>query len=290
MLTTAEILKRVRRIEIKTRGLSNHIFAGEYHSAFKGRGMSFSEVREYTPGDDVKAIDWNVTARFSHPFVKVFEEERELTVMLLVDVSSSSLFGTQQKSKRELITEISAVISFSAATNNDKVGVIFFSDKIEKFIPPKKGRSHILRIIRELIALEPGEESKGTNIQLALDYLNNVLKKRTITFLLSDFVSQSYESSLQMSARKHDLVGIHVFDKHDRELPQAGLVQVMDAETKQLAWLDTDDKTVRNRYTESFEEHKKYCIQSFRKSGASLLKVRTDEDYVKVLQGFFKGR
>src|SRR5690606_4364627 len=210
MLTTSEILKRVRRIEIKTRGLSNHIFAGEYHSAFKGRGMSFSEVREYTPGDDVKAIDWNVTARFSHPFVKVFEEERELTVMLLVDVSSSSLFGTQQRSKRELITEIGAVISFSAATNNDKVGAIFFSDKIEKFIPPKKGRSHILRIIRELIALEPAASSKGTDIQMALDYLNNILKKRTIAFLLSDFVSKPYEASLQLSARKHDLVGIHV--------------------------------------------------------------------------------
>lgn len=289
MLTTAEILKRVRRIEIKTKGLSNHIFAGEYHSAFKGRGMSFSEVREYTHGDDVKAIDWNVTARFSHPFVKVFEEERELTVMLLVDVSGSSLFGTSQRLKRELITEISAVISFSAATNNDKVGVIFFSDKVEKFIPPKKGRSHILRIIRELIALEP-QQTAGTNVQVALDYLNHVLKKRTICFVLSDFISTPYEQSLQLAARKHDLVGMQVYDKHDREMPQAGLVQVMDAETQQMIWLDTEDRNVRAYYAQSFDQHKKYCIQSFRKSGASLLDIRTDQDYVKVLQGFFKGR
>lgn len=289
MLTTAEILKKVRRIEIKTKGLSNHIFAGEYHSAFKGRGMSFSEVREYTPGDDVKAIDWNVTARFSHPFVKVFEEERELTVMLLVDISSSSLFGAHQRSKRELITEICAVIAFSAATNNDKVGVIFFSDKVETFIPPKKGRSHILRIIRELIALEP-EQTSGTNVQLALDYLNHIQKKRSITFVLSDFISGPYEQGLQLAARKHDLVGIQVYDKYDRELPSAGLVQVMDAETRQMAWLDTDDKNVRYHYTGQFEQHKKYCVQAFRKSGAALMDVRTDEDYVKVLQGFFKGR
>lgn len=289
MLTTAEILKRVRRIEIKTKGLSNHIFAGEYHSAFKGRGMSFSEVREYTPGDDVKSIDWNVTARFSHPFVKVFEEERELTVMLLVDVSGSSLFGTQKQLKRDLITEISAVLSFSAATNNDKVGVIFFSDKVEKYIPPKKGRSHILRIIRELITLEP-EQTKGTDIKVALDYMNHVVKKRTIAFLMSDFVSAPYEQSLQLAARKHDLVGIQVFDKHDRELPSAGLVQVMDAESKQMSWLDTDDKTVRMYYTHTFDQHSKYSQQAFRKSGASLMQVRTDQDYVRVLQSFFNGR
>lgn len=289
MLTTAEILKRVRRIEIKTRGLSNHIFAGEYHSTFKGRGMSFSEVREYTPGDDVKSIDWNVTARFSHPFVKVFEEERELTLMLLVDISASSLFGTQQRLKRDLITEISAVLSFSASTNNDKVGVIFFSDKVEKFIPPKKGRSHILRIIRELIALEPAQ-SGGTNVKVALEYLNNVLKKRTITFLLSDFVSEPYDAALQLAARKHDLVGMQVYDRYDKELPNAGLLQVMDAETAQTRWVDSDDKSVRTQYTAAFEKHKAYCIQAFRKSGASLLQLRTDEDYVKVLQGFFKGR
>ena len=289
MLTTAEILKRVRRIEIKTKGLSNHIFAGEYHSAFKGRGMSFSEVREYTPGDDVKSIDWNVTARFSHPFVKVFEEERELILMLVVDVSSSSLFGTHQRLKRELITELSAVLAFSASTNNDKVGVIFFSDKVEKFIPPKKGRSHILRIIRELIALEPSQKG-GTDIRLALDYLNNVQKKRTITFLLSDFVSEPYDKALQLAARKHDLVGMQVYDKADRELPQAGMVQVVDAETGEVQWLDTDDKSVRLQYSKAFDQQRQYCIQTFRKTGASLLTVRTDEDYVRVLQGFFKGR
>jgi uncharacterized protein (DUF58 family) len=289
MLTTAEILKKVRRIEIKTRGLSNHIFAGEYHSTFKGRGMSFSEVREYVPGDDVKFIDWNVTARFSHPFVKVFEEERELIVMLLVDISSSSLFGAHQRLKRDLITEISAVISFSATTNNDKVGVIFFSDKIEKFIPPKKGRSHILRIIRELIALEPGQ-SAGTDVCVALQYLNNVLKKRTITFVLSDFISKPYITALQLAARKHDLVGVQVYDRYDKELPAAGLVQVIDAETRTLQWLDTGDKEVRKLYAAAFDQNKKYCQQAFVKSGASLMQIRTDEDYVRVLQTFFKGR
>jgi uncharacterized protein (DUF58 family) len=289
MLTTAEILKRVRHIEIKTKGLSNHIFAGEYHSAFKGRGMSFSEVREYTPGDDVKFIDWNVTARFSHPFVKVFEEERELIVMLLVDVSGSSLFGTTQRSKRDLITEVSAVLSFSAVTNNDQVGVIFFSDKVEKYIPPKKGRSHILRIIRELIALEP-EQKAGTDIKVALEFLNHIQKKKSTAFLLSDFISQPYEQALRLAARKHDLVGIQIYDKHDRELPQAGLVQMMDAESGTLQWVDTDDKNVRNYYANSFDQHKKYCVQAFRKSGAQLMDIRTDADYVKELQTFFKAR
>jgi uncharacterized protein (DUF58 family) len=289
MLTTSEILKRVRRIEIKTKGLSNHIFAGEYHSAFKGRGMSFSEVREYTPGDDVKSIDWNVTARFSHPYVKVFEEERELTVMLVVDVSCSSLFGTQQRSKRELITEISAVLSFSAVTNNDKVGVIFFSDRVEKFIPPKKGRSHILRIIRELIAFEP-LQSNDTNVQVALEYLNNVVKKKTIAFVLSDFISRPYEKALQHAARKHDVIGIQVFDKGDRELPQAGLVQAIDAENGHMNWIDTDDKNLRLQYQKLFDAQQYYFVQSFRKSNAALLSVRTDEDYIKKLQGFFKAR
>ncbi len=288
-MTTAEILKKVRRIEIKTKGLSNHIFAGEYHSTFKGRGMSFSEVREYTPGDDVKFIDWNVTARFSHPFVKVFEEERELIVMLLVDISSSSLFGTQKQLKRDLITELGAVLSFSATTNNDKVGVIFFSDKIEKYIPPKKGKGHILRIIRELIALEP-THTKDTDIRVALEFLNNVLKKRSITFLVSDFVSKPYDNALQLAARKHDLVGIHVYDKYDKELPSAGLVQVMDSESGQSFWLDTDSKKVKTQYEGAYDQNNKYCMQSFRKSGAALLHVRTDEDYVKVLQAYFKGR
>jgi len=289
MLTTSEILKRVRRIEIKTKGLSNHIFAGEYHSAFKGRGMSFSEVREYQHGDDVKTIDWNVTARMRTPYVKVFEEERELILMLVVDISGSSLFGTQERLKREMITEISATLSFAAATNNDKVGVIFFSDKVEKFIPPKKGRSHILRIIRELIALEPNEEG-GTNLAAALEYLNQVQKKKAITFVVSDFISDGYEKPLQLAARRHDLVGIQVYDKHDRELPDAGLIQVMDSETKQTAWLDSSDKSVRANYVHRFDQHKKYCQQAFVKSGASLLSIRTNEDYVKALQGFFKAR
>jgi uncharacterized protein (DUF58 family) len=288
-MTTAEILKKVRRIEIKTKGLSNHIFAGEYHSTFKGRGMSFSEVREYTPGDDVKFIDWNVTARFSHPFVKVFEEERELIVMLMVDISSSSLFGTQKMLKRDLITELGAVLSFSATTNNDKVGVIFFTDKVEQYIPPKKGKSHILRIIRELVALEP-KHTGATDVRVALEFLNNVLKKRTITFLLSDFVSKPYDHALQLAARKHDLIGIHVYDKYDKELPAAGLVQVMDSETQKMFWIDTDNKAVRTQYHGAFEDKYKYCLQSFRKSGASLLHIRTDEDYVKALQVYFKGR
>jgi uncharacterized protein (DUF58 family) len=288
-MTTTEILKKVRRIEIKTKGLSNHIFAGEYHSTFKGRGMSFSEVREYTPGDDVKFIDWNVTARFSHPFVKVFEEERELILMLLVDISSSSLFGTQKQLKRDLITELGAVLSFSATTNNDKVGVIFFSDKVEQYIPPKKGKSHILRIIRELIALEP-RHTGDTDVRVALEFLNNVLKKRTITFVLSDFVSRPYDQALQLAARKHDLVGIHVYDKYDKELPMAGLVQVVDSESGKMFWLDTDDKAVRQQYEAAYRKNNDYSIQSFRRSGAALLRVRTDEDYVKVLQAYFKGR
>lgn len=289
MLTTTELLKKVRRIEIRTRGLSNHIFAGEYHSAFKGRGMSFSEVREYAAGDDVRSIDWNVTARMRTPFVKVFEEERELTVMLLVDVSASTGFGTQQRLKRDLITEICAVLAFSASTNSDKVGVIFFADKVEGFIPPKKGRSHILRIIRELLSMEP-VQSVDTRINEALDYLNNVLKKRTITFLLSDMISAPFDTAIQVAARRHDLVGVQVYDKHDQELPQVGLLQVKDAETGNQLWLDTDDKTVRAAYTKNFEQTRQYAMSMFRKSGARLIEMRTDQDYVKVLQGFFKGR
>lgn len=289
MLTTAEILARVRRIEIKTKDLSNHIFAGEYHSAFKGRGMSFSEVREYALGDDIRSIDWNVTARSNATHVKVFEEERELTVMLLVDVSFSSLFGTTGRSKREVITEIGAVLSFAAATNNDKVGVIFFSDKIEKFIPPKKGRSHILRIIRELIALEPKGKG-GTNVAVALEYLNNVLKKKTITFLLSDLISAPYEHPLQLAARRHDMVGIQVFDKADRELPKAGLIQIADAEMGATRWIDSSNKRVQAEYGKAFDGMKQYAVQAFRKAGAGLMSIRTDQDYVKALQVFFKGR
>ena len=288
-MTTAEILKKVRRIEIKTKGLSNHIFAGEYHSAYKGRGMSFSEVREYMPGDDVKTIDWNVTARFSHPFVKVYEEERELTVMLLVDVSSSSLFGTAQKSKRALITELAAVLSFAATTNNDKVGVIFFSDKVEQYIPPKKGRSHILRIIRELITVE-ASDTTTTDVGLALAFLNAVLKKKTIAFLMSDFITPQFDKQLMLAARKHDLVGMHVFDPADKDLPEMGLVCVRDAESGTDLWVDTQDPQLRQHYAASFAAHKRNCTQSFSKSGASLLSIRTDQDYVKILQSYFKGR
>jgi uncharacterized protein (DUF58 family) len=288
-MTSAEILKRVRRIEIKTKGLSNHIFAGEYHSAYKGRGMSFSEVREYTPGDDVKSIDWNVTARFSHPFVKVFEEERELTVMLLVDISGSSLFGTSIRLKRELITELCAVLSFAAATNNDKVGVVFFSDKIERYIPPKKGKSHILRIIRELLTIEASPNS-GTDVSVPLAFLNSVLKKKTIAFLMSDFVSPLLDKALMLAARKHDLVGIHVYDASDKELPQLGLVQVQDAETGIDHWIDTSDAQLRQRYTYTFENNRRNYSQAFTKSGASWLSIRTDQDYVKSLQTYFKGR
>jgi uncharacterized protein (DUF58 family) len=288
-MTITEILKSVRRIEIKTKGLSNHIFAGEYHSAYKGRGMSFSEVREYTPGDDVKSIDWNVTARFSQPFVKVFEEERELTVMLLVDISNSSLFGTSLRLKRDLVTELCAVLSFAAATNNDKVGIVFFSDRIEKYLPPKKGRSHILHIIRELLTIE-AKPNSGTNVGVALEFLNSVLKKKTIAFVLSDFVSTQFEGPLMLSARKHDLVGIHVYDSADRNLPKVGLIQVQDAETGISNWIDTNDERLRIQYAKVFDQHKNYCNQMFSKSGASLLSVRTDHDYVKILQGYFKGR
>lgn len=289
MLTTAEILKRVRRIEIKTKGLSNHIFAGEYHSAFKGRGMSFSEVREYQPGDDVKNIDWNVTARFRTPYVKVYEEERELIVMLVADVSASNLFGTGNRSKREMIVEMAAVLAFSAATNNDKVGLLLFTDRVEQYIPPKKGRSHILRILRELIAFE-GSAGRQTSVSAAFDYLNNVQKKRSITFLLSDFISTDYSRALKQVARRHDLIGIHIFDEKDKELPNLGLTQLVDAETGNLQWVDTADAATRNAYSKAFSTQSGLRNQYFRKIGAALLSLRTDQDYVKSLQGFFKNR
>lgn len=285
---TTELLKKVRQIEIKTKGLSNHIFSGEYHSAFKGRGMSFSEVREYQFGDDVRSIDWNVTARFSHPFVKIFEEERELTVMLLVDVSESSLFGTVHQRKKDLFTEICAVLAFSAINNNDKVGVIFFSDGVEKYIPPKKGRSHILFIIRELLTLEP--KKGGTNISETLRFFNNATKKRSIVFLLSDFFSGNYEDALTIASRKHDLVGVHVFDQRDKELPPIGLIKMEDAETRAVKWLDASDHQVQQYYTRQFLEHQLYCKNAFLKSGAALISIRTDEDYVKALQAFFLQR
>jgi len=287
-MDTTELLKKVRKIEIKTKGLSNHIFSGEYHSAFKGRGMSFSEVREYTFGDDVRTIDWNVTARFSHPYVKIFEEERELTVMLLVDISNSALFGTIQQTKRDLITEICAVLSFSAVHNHDKVGVVFFSKGIEKYIPPKKGSSHTLLIIRDLLSMEATRQ--GTDIAAALRFFNNAVKKRAIVFLLSDFFADQYEDALQIVARKHDLIGIHVYDPHEKELPPVGLVKMMDAETGETLWLDTMDGQVRKKYAAQFQQHVQYCRNAFTRSGASLISIRTDEDYVRILQGFFARR
>lgn len=288
MLDTAEILKKVRQIEIKTKGLTNHIFAGEYHSAFKGRGMSFSEVRDYHFGDDVRSIDWNVTARFNHPFVKIFEEERELTVMLLVDMSESSSFGTQKRDKRDLITELCAVLAFSAIKNNDKVGVIFFSDGMEKYIPPKKGKSHILFIIRELLSFTP--KRKGTNIKETLRFFNNAAKKRSIVFMLSDFLSGEYQDALNIAAKRHDMVGIQVYDQRDRELPPVGLIQVADAESGATQWLDTADRRVRQYYEHQFAQHAQYCKNAFMKSGAELMTIRTDEDYVKALQTFFLNR
>jgi len=287
-LETSELLKKVRKIEIKTRGLSNHIFAGEYHSAFKGRGMAFSEVREYQFGDDIRNIDWNVTARFNHPYIKVFEEERELTVMLLVDLSDSKEFGTRKLLKRELITEVAAVISFSAIQNNDKIGVIFFSDKIEKYIPPKKGKKHILRIIRELIDLRP--ENKGTNIAEALRYLTNVQKKRTTSFLISDFIDTGFADAMRIANHKHDLIALHVYDQREKELPDVGLIRMHDAETDQYMWVDTSDKSTRKKYTESWINADKQLKDTFTRAAVDNAKICTDEDYVKPLLKLFKQR
>jgi uncharacterized protein (DUF58 family) len=287
-LETSELLKKVRKIEIKTKGLSNHIFAGEYHSAFKGRGMVFSEVREYQFGDDIRSIDWNVTARFNHPYVKVFEEERELTVMLLVDLSDSKEFGSRKLLKRELITEISAVLSFSAIQNNDKIGVIFFSDKIEKYIPPKKGRKHILRIIRDLIDLRP--ENKGTNIALALKYLTNVQKKRTTSFIISDFIDSGFADAMRIANHKHDLIALHVYDKREKELPNVGLLHLHDAETNQYMWIDTSDKASRRIYTEAWIKADTELKDIFTRAAVDNAKICTDEDYVKPLLQLFKQR
>jgi len=288
MLTTAEILKKVKELEIKSKRITQHLFTGEYHSAFKGRGMSFREVREYTAGDDVRFIDWNVSARFSHPFTKLFEEERELTVMLLVDVSASSLFGTVHARKKDLVTEIGALLTFSAISNNDKVGVIFFSDKVEKYIPPKKGKQHALYIVRELLTAEP--KRKGTNLTEAIRFFNNATRQKSISFLLSDFLDERFEDALKVAGRKHDIIGIKVYDKMDMQLPDAGLLQVSDAETGQAKWLDSSDYFIRQQYEKFFFDHSEWCKNIFLKSGSDLLHVRTDEDYVKVLQKFFIGR
>ena len=287
-METSELLKKVRKIEIKTRGLSRHIFSGEYHSAFKGRGMSFSEVRDYQYGDDVRNIDWNVTARTGDPHIKIFEEERELTVMLVIDLSGSSFFGTTNRMKNELLTELTAVLAFSAINNNDKVGVLFFTDRIEKFIPPKKGKQHILRIIRELLNFEP--EGKGTNIGMAMEYLNNLIKKRSITFILSDFMTVGYETPLRIAARRHDVIGMHLYDKREAKLPNVGLIRAYDAETGEVGWIDTAIPEVRQTYAENFNKNLDYFKDVFRKSGADIVSIRTDKDYVNILLRFFKKR
>jgi uncharacterized protein (DUF58 family) len=287
-LETKELLKRVRKIEIKSRGLSSQLFSGEYHSAFKGRGMSFSEVREYQPGDDIRTIDWNVTARFNHPYVKVFEEERELTIMLLVDMSGSGSFGTQEQFKLELITELCAVIAFSALQNNDKVGVILFSNGIEKFIPPKKGRKHVLRIIRELIDFEPKQNE--TDIGEALRFLMNVTKKRSTVFLLSDFIDRGYEDSIRIAAQKHDFVALRISDPREVELPDVGLVKFMDAETGKTMWVDTSDKKVRKAYHIKHKESETYTKQVLRKAGVDFADIHTNKSYVNPLMNLFKRR
>lgn len=288
MLTTAEILKKVKELEIKSKKITQHLFTGEYHSAFKGRGMSFREVREYAAGDDVRFIDWNVSARFSHPFTKLFEEERELTVMLLIDISASSLFGTVHARKKDVVTEIAAVLAFSAVSNNDKVGVIFFSDKVEKYIPPKKSKQHALYIVRELLTSEP--KQKGTDISEAIRFLNNSAREKSITFLLSDFLDGNFADILKVAGRRHDLIGIKVYDKMEMQLPDVGLIQVNDAETGERRWLDTSDGVLRHKYEQKFFEHTEWCKNAFLRAGSDLLHVRTDDDYVKILQKFFIGR
>lgn len=287
-MESAELFKKVRKIEIKTRGLSNQIFSGQYHSVFKGRGMAFSEVREYQAGDDIRSIDWNVTARFNHPYVKVFDEERELTVMLLIDVSGSNQFGTRKSLKQDVITEIAAVLAFSAIQNNDKVGVIFFSKKIEKFIPPKKGSSHILRIIRELIDFRPQE--KGTNLAEALRYFTNVIKKRCTAFLLSDFLDQGFADAIRIANKKHDLIAVHVSDEREKELPDVGLIRVRHAETGELSWVDSSDLKTRKHYSQWVSRQENFLSETFLRAGVDVARVRTDEDYIKPLLNLFKKR
>lgn len=287
-METAELLKKVRKIEIKTRGLSNQIFSGEYHSAFKGRGMTFSEVREYQPGDDIRSIDWNVTARFNTPFVKVFEEEREMTVMILVDISASGEFGTRKQLKQDLITELCAVLAFSSIQNNDKIGIIFFTDKIEKFIPPKKGKTHVLRIIRDLIEFKP--EHKKTDIQLALKYLTSVIKKRSIAFVISDFMDSNFNDALKIANKKHDLVALRIYDKREQELPNVGLLKLVDAETGALKWVDTSDKKVRKQYLANAKKHEASLKEMFNKSGVDTANINTEESYIVPLTNLFKRR
>jgi uncharacterized protein (DUF58 family) len=283
-----QLLKKVRRIEIKTKGLSKHIFAGEYHSAFKGRGIAFSEVREYQYGDDIRSIDWNVTARFNHPYVKIYEEERELTVMLLMDVSGSGSFGTSSAFKRDLMTEIAAVLSFSAIFNNDKIGVIFFSDKVEKFIPPLKGRKHILRIIRELLDFEP--ESNLTNLDEPLRYLTNAIKKRCTAFIISDFMVPNFEEALKIASNKHDVVALKIFDPVEKSIPDVGMVKISDAESGAEKWIDTSSAIARREYESWWNNHIDSIKNIFRKCGVDSSLISTSEDYVKPLMKLFKTR
>jgi len=287
-LETKELIKKVRKIEIKTKHLSNQIFSGEYHSAFKGRGMAFSEVREYAVGDEIRTIDWNVTARFNEPFVKVFEEERQLTVMLLVDISASGMFGTRNQLKRETITELCAVLAFSAVSNNDQIGLILFSDKIEKFIPPKKGKSHILRIIRELINFEP--TGKATDIALCLKYFTQMIKKKSIAFVLSDFMDEGFSDALKIASRKHDVVALKVHDKAEAELPNIGLAHFQDLETGEMKWINTSSKKVRKNYRLKQEEQEERVRQIFLKSKTDFAEIETDEEYIKPLMNLFKKR
>ncbi|PZR29738.1 MAG: DUF58 domain-containing protein [Citrobacter freundii] len=288
MLSTSEIIKKVRTLEIKSKKLASDLFTGEYHSAFKGKGMSFKEVREYSAGDDIRFIDWNVSARFGHPFSKVFEEERELTVMLLVDISASSKFGTVHATKRDIITELGAVLSFSAVNNGDKVGVIFYSDKVEAYLPPKKGRDQALFIVRQLLSKEP--KGNGTQLTAALRYFNNCTKQKSIAFILSDFIDANYDDALRIAAKKHDVVGIKVYDRMDMKLPDAGLIQIQDAETGKMKWIDSSSEFVRESYQQEFFRITEYSTQTFKKAGSDLLHLQTGDDYVKVLQRFFLSR
>jgi len=287
-METSELLKKVRRIEIKTKGLSKHIFAGQYQSAFKGRGMAFSEVREYGFGDDIRNIDWNVTARFSKPYIKIFEEERELTVMLMIDVSNSQNFGTKSRFKEDLVTELAAVVAFSAIQNNDKVGVIFFSDKIEKFIPPKKGKKHILFIIRELISFKP--ESKKTDISVALKYLVNVIKKRSTVFILSDFFDNDFTKALQTAKHKHDIVALKIYDEREETMPNIGLIKFEDSETGKEMWINTSNKKVRDNFKNRNVANEHNLKQTFLKTGVDYARINTNEDYIKPLLRLFKTR
>jgi len=285
---TSELIRKVRKIEIKTRGLSKNIFAGEYHSAFKGRGMTFAEVREYQYGDDIRSIDWNVTARFGHPYIKVFEEERELTVVLLIDVSGSREFGTVSQLKKDIFTEVAATLAFSTIQNNDKIGVIFFSDKVEKFIPPKKGKKHVLHIIRELIDFKP--ESNQTDIAGALRYFTNAIKKSSTAFIISDFIDTNFERELTIASRKHDVVALQVYDIRETELPNVGLVKLKDAESGERIWIDTSDKRLRTTFKHAWGESQLALQKSFIKSGVDMVSMSTSEDYVRALMKLFKMR